>query len=106
MASGKMFPNADTFCDVVYLMFIVGRFQYYYKRNYFKHMIVKYTVNDCPWIITCRVVGASYVVQVHTFVNEYRHIIDDLVSSQPLVRCKRASKVIDDIIRCTFEYMP
>ena len=43
---------------------------------------------------------------MHTFVNEHRHTIDDVVSSQPLVRCNRASKVIDDVIRCTPEYMP
>ena len=50
--------------------------------------------------------GASYLVQVHTFVNEHRHIVDDLVSFQPLVRCNRALKVIDDVIRCALEYMP
>ena len=50
--------------------------------------------------------GASHLIQVHTFVNEHRPTIDDVVSSQPLVRCNRASKVIDDVIRCTPEYMP
>ena len=105
MASGQMFPNADAFCDVVYLMSIAWRFQYYYKRDCFKHMTFICTVNGCPWKITCRVVGASHVVQVHTFVNEHRHTVDNLVSSQPLVRCNQASKVIDDAIRCTPENM-
>ena len=50
--------------------------------------------------------GASHLVKVHTFVNEYRHTVDDLVSSQTLVRCNRASKVIDDVIRCITKYMP
>ena len=50
--------------------------------------------------------GASHLVQVHTFVNKHRHTVDDVVSSQSLVRCNRASKVIDDVIRCTLEYMP
>ena len=85
MASGQTFPNANAFRDVVYLMSIVGRFQYYYKRNYFKHMTIICMVNDCPWKITCRIVGASHVVQVHMFVNEHRHIVDNLDSSQPLV---------------------
>ena len=49
---------------------------------------------------------ASHLVQVHTFVNEHRHTVDDIVSSQPLVRCNRVSMVIDDVIRCTPEYMP
>ena len=48
-------------------------------------MIVICTVNDCPWKITCRVVGASHLVQVHTFINEHMHTIDDLVSTQPLM---------------------
>ena len=69
-------------------------------------MIVIYMVNDCSLKITCRAVGASHLVQVHTFINEHRHTIDDEVSSQPLVRCNRALKVIDDVIRCTPEYMP
>ena len=68
MASGQTFPNVDAFRDDVYLMSIAGRFRYYYKRKCFKHMTVIYTVNVCPWKITCRVVGASHVVQVHTFV--------------------------------------
>ena len=50
-------------------------------------MTVIYMVNDCSWKITCRAMGVSHVVQVHTFVNEPRHTVDDLVSSQPLVRC-------------------
>ena len=55
-------------------------------------------INDCPWKIICRTIGVSHLIQVHTFINEYRHTIDDLVSSQTLVRCNRASKVIDDVI--------
>ena len=106
MASGQTFPNADAFCDVVYLMSIAGRFWYYYKKNICKRLTVICTVNDCPWKITCRDVGALHLVQVHTFINEHRHTVDDVVSSQPLVRCNRASKVIDDVIRCTPEYMP
>ena len=105
MGSGSMFTNVDAFHDVVYLMYITGRFRYYYKRNCFKHMIVICTVNGCLWKITCHVVGALHDVQVHTFVNEHRHIIDDIVSSQPLVRCNQALKVIDDVIRSTPEYM-
>ena len=50
--------------------------------------------------------GASHLVQVHTFVNDHRHTVDNVVSSQPLVRCNRALKVIDDVILCTPEYMP
>ena len=81
MASGQKFPNADVFHDVVYLMSITGRFQYYYKRNCFKHMTVICTINDFPWKIICCAVSVSHVVQVHTFVNEHRHTVDDLVSS-------------------------
>ena len=80
IGSGQTFPNMDVFRDIVYLMFIAGRFWYYFKRNFFKHMIVVCTVNGCPWKIACRVVGASYVVHVHMFVNEHRHTIDDIVS--------------------------
>ena len=87
-------------------MFIARRFRFYYKRNCFKHMIVVCTVNGCPWKITCCSVGVSYAVQVHMFVNEHRHTIDGIVSSQPLVRCNRVSKVIDDVIRSTPKYMP
>ena len=38
-------------------------------------------MTDCPWKITCRVVGASDVVQVHTFRNEHSHTVDDVVAS-------------------------
>ena len=86
-------------------MSIVERFRYYYKRNFFKHMTVICTINGSLWKITCRAVGASHVIQVHTFVNEHKHTIDDIVSSQPLVRCNQASKVIDNVIRSTPKYM-
>ena len=46
MGSGQTFPNADAFHDVVYLMSIVGRFRYYYKINYFKHITVICTITD------------------------------------------------------------
>ena len=69
-------------------------------------MTVICMVNDCPWKITCCAMGALHLVQVRTSVNEHRHTVDDVVSSQTLVRCNRASKVIDDVIRCTSEYMP
>ena len=69
-------------------------------------MTIICTVNDCPWKITYRAMGASHLVQVHMFENEHRHIVDGLVYAQPLVRCNRASKVIDDVIRCTPKYMP
>ena len=87
-------------------MFIAGRFRYYYKRNFFKYMTIICIVNGCPWKITCHDMGASHVVQVHTFVNEHRHTVDDIVSSQPLVRCNRALNIIDDVILSTPEYTP
>ena len=37
------------------------------------------------WVPSCRAVGASHLIQVHTLVNEHRHTVDDVVSSQPLV---------------------
>ena len=43
---------------------------------------------------------------MHTFINKHRHIVDDVVSSQPLVRCNRALKVIEGVIRCTPKYTP
>ena len=106
MASGQAFLNADAFRDAMYLMSISGRFRYYYNRNCFKHITVICTVNDCLWKITCCAVGASHLVKVHMFVNEHIHTVDDLVSSQTLVRCNQASMVIDDVIRCTPKYMP
>ena len=86
MGSGKTFPNVDAFHDVVYLMSIAGRFQYYYNINCFKHMTIVCTLNESPWKITCHVIGASYVVQVHTFVNEHKHTVDDIVSVTPQTR--------------------
>ena len=69
MGSGQTFPNVSTFWDALYLMSLSGKFRYYYKRNSYKHITVICTVTNCPWKITCRVVGASDVVQVHTFRN-------------------------------------
>ena len=81
MGSGQTFPNVSAFRDALYLMSLSGRFQYYYKRNSYKHITVICIVTDCPWKITFRAVSASDVVQVHTFRNEHSHIVDDVVTS-------------------------
>ena len=69
-------------------------------------MSVVCTVNGCPWKITCRAIGASYVVKVHTFINHRNHSIDDVVANESLVRSTRADMVIDDVIRSTPKYQP
>ena len=38
MGSGHSFPNVAEFRDAIYLMSIVGRFRYRFKRNSTKHM--------------------------------------------------------------------
>ena len=53
MGTGQTFPNVSAFRDALYLMSLLGRFRYYYKRNSYKHIYVIYTVTDCPWTITC-----------------------------------------------------
>ena len=106
MASGKTFPNVYAFQDDLYLMSLSRRFQYYYKRNSYKHITVICTVTNCPWKITCHLVGASDVVQAHTFRNEHSHTVDDVVASQPRVRSNCAAVVIDEVIRSTPEYQP
>ena len=64
------------------------------------------TIDNYPWKITCRALGAANVVQVHTFENTHNHSLDDVSSSQPMIRANRASMVIDDVIRLTPEYQP
>ena len=99
-------PNASEFRDAIYLMSLVGKFWYSYKRNSPKHMTVVCTIEDCPWKITTCAIGDSNIVQVHTFRNVHNHCLEDVVLSQPLVRSTRASLVIDDVIRSTPEYQP
>ena len=106
MGSGQTFPNALTFRDVVYLMFLSTRFQHYYKRNSYKHIIVICMISGYPWKITCRAVGASNIVKVHTCINDHSHTVDDIVASQPFFRSNHASMVIDEVIRSTSNYQP
>ena len=94
MGSGQTFPNVSAFWDALYLMSLSGRFQYYYKRNSYKHITVICIVTNCPWKITCHVVGASDVVQGHTFQNEHSHTVDDVVASQLIVRSNRVAMVL------------
>ena len=103
MGSGQTFPNVYSFQDALYLMSLSGRFRYYYKRNSYKHITIICTMTNCPWKITYRAIGASDVVQVHTFRNEHSHIVDDMVASQLVVRSSRAAVVIDEVIQSTPE---
>ena len=104
--SRQAFRNAFEFRDTVYLMSFVGRFRYRFKKNTPQQMILVCTIDNCPWKITCRALGAANVVQVHTFENTHNHSLDDVASSQPTIRANRASMVIDDVIRLTPEYQP
>ena len=104
--SGQTFRNAFEFHDVVYLMSLVRRFRYRFKKNTPQRMSLVCTINNCPWKITCRALGTVNVVQVHTFENTHNHSLDDVASLQPTIRANRASMVIDDVIRSIPEYQP
>ena len=106
MGSGHTFPNTVEFQDAVYLMSIVGRFHYCFKRNSIKHMTIVCTIDECPWKVTAHAIGDSNIFQVHIFRNLHNHSLEDVVLSQPLVRSNRASLLIDDVIWFTPEYQP
>ena len=53
MGSDHTFPNASNFRDAMYKMSLARRFQYSFKRNCTKHIIVLCIVAECPWKITC-----------------------------------------------------
>ena len=106
MGSGQTFPNASEFHDAVYLMSMACRFRYSFTRNTPKHMTVVCTITQCPWKVTAHAIGDSKIVQVHTFRNVHNHSLEDVSSSQPLIRSNRASLVIDDVIRSTPNYQP
>ena len=89
--SGQTFRNAFEFHDVVYLMSLVRRFRYRFKKNTPQRMSLVCTINNCPWKITCRALGTANVVQVHTFENTHNHSLDDVASLQPTIRANRAS---------------
>ena len=104
--SGQNFRNAFNFCDTVYLMSLVKRFRYRFKKNAPQWMSLVYTIDNCPWKINCRALGAVIVVQVHSFKNTHNHGLDDVASSQPTIRANCASMMIDDVICSTPEYQP
>ena len=66
-------------------MSLVGKFSYYFKKNNPKHITVVCKVYECPWKITCNIVGYTGIVQVHTFQNAHNHSLDDVGSFKPLV---------------------
>ena len=43
---------------------------------------------------------------MHTFRNEHNHSLEDVSISEPLVRCNRATAMIDDVIRSNLDYLP
>ena len=106
MASGQTFQNAVKFHDAIYLMSLARKFCYRFKRNSAKHMTVVCTVDGCPWKITGHAIGAIDVAQVHTFQNHHNHSIEDVASSQLVIRSNRALLIIDNVIRSTPDYQP
>ena len=83
LGSGQTFRNASDFRDVVYLMSLVGRFRYIFKKNTPQRMSLVCTIDNCPWKITCCALGAANVVQVHIFENTHNHSLDDVAFHNP-----------------------
>ena len=106
LGSGQTFRNASEFRDALYLMSLVGRFRYRFKKNTPQRMSLVCTIDNCPWKITCRALGAANVVQFHMFENTHNYSLDDVASSQPTIRANRAPMVINNVIRSTPEYQP
>ena len=69
-------------------------------------MSVIFTIEKCPWRIACRAISLTKVVLVHTFEIGHNHSLDDIASSQPSIRAKRVSKMIDYVIRSIADYQP
>ena len=67
-------------------------------------MTVVCTVDQCPWKVTARAIGDSNIVHVHTFRNVHNHSLEDVSSSQPLIRSNSANLMFDDVIRSTPNY--
>ena len=86
ISSGQTFHNANEFRDVVYMMSLVERFQYRFKKNDLKKMSVVCTIEKCSWRITCCAIGSANAVQVHTFEIVHNHSLDDVAFSQPSIR--------------------
>ena len=56
LGSGHTFKNAEELWNAIYQMSLGGRFQYKYKKNSPNHMLVKCSVEGCPWKIATHVV--------------------------------------------------
>ena len=62
IGSGQTFCNASEFRDSVYMISLIGRLWYRFKKNNPKQMSVVCTIEMCPWRITCRAIGSAKVV--------------------------------------------
>ena len=104
IGSRQTFPNVAEFRDTVYLMSLAYRFRYSFKRNNPKHMTEVCTIDECPWKVTTCALRGFKIIQVHTFRNVHNHSLEDVTSSQPLMRSKHASLVIDNVKRSSPNY--
>ena len=86
-------------------MSIGNHFRYKFKRNCLKHMTVICVVEGCPWKVATRAIERTKIVQVHTFINELNHSLEDVSVSKPIVRCNRATTMIDNVIRSNPNYL-
>lgn len=63
-------------------------------------------VEGCPWQITCKVIENSHLMKVNTFMNVHNHCLIDIAFTVLDVKVKRASAIINPIIRGTLNYAP
>ena len=84
---------------------IGNHFRYKFRKNCLKHMTVIYVIEGCPWKVTTCVVGRTKIVQVHTFINELNHSLEDVSVSKPIVHCNQATTMIDNVICSNPNYL-
>ena len=63
-------------------------------------------MDGCLWRITANSVGTTKILKVNIFIDVHNHYADVECSSQPLMRGRRGSRVIEQVIRATPQYLP
>ncbi|RVW94428.1 hypothetical protein CK203_035725 [Vitis vinifera] len=80
LGSGHTFSTANEFRDAIYLMM--------------------------PLESNCSCCWENKNSSMHTFRNEHNHSLEDVSISEPVVRCNRATAMIDDVICSNPDYLP
>lgn len=104
---GQIFESANAFRSCLYKYSIACEFRYKWVKNTKTRLIVKCSLEDCPFIIKAYAIRNTSLVKIREFNDSHQHKVGDICAlHKPPFSSKLVGGLILGKIRSTSNYRP